>query len=144
MALPILRGSIIGTAELKRRLAKMTPAQNAQIVRKSLIEAGGLVQRNAQLKQIIPSGGGAANPAPVHPTRLTSRHGGAGLVGHIKVDQRPLPRAVEIGTELLYGALHEFGMGRFPVRAFLAPALEAERSGFPAIVVKHWKREGEI
>lgn len=142
--LPIISGSIIGTEELRARLARLDPERNTRILRNSLMEAAGRVRRNASAYQIIPMGGGKKNPAPVHPTRLTSRRGGAGLVGSIRVDTGPLPKAVEIGTELLYGALHEFGLGRMPRRAFLQPALDEEAPGFPEIVIKWWRMEGGV
>lgn len=74
------------------------------------------VQQDAALNQIIRGGSG-----PPHPTRLTSRTGT--LRRSIRVNRRgPYERSV--GTDLLYGLVHELGGRIHPPRPYLAPALQ--------------------
>ena len=136
-----------GGANLRRALAKMNPQQNQQILRRSLRQAAVLVVANAKNVQIR-RGGGA-----VHPTKLTHRNVGAGLGSSIGPDFHGLPRYAEAGTDVFYGGIHEKGgtfkrkgggTVTFPPRPFMEPALEAIRPQIPAIVVRHWKREGGL
>ena len=108
-----LRVSIVGTKRLERALKRMDPKENARILRSSLREMAKDLLKNAAMKQIA-HGRGKAAPLP---TRLTNRHGGRGLVGSIRINEAPLPRAIEVGTDLAYGAVHEEGRGRYPRRA---------------------------
>jgi len=140
-----LRVSIVGTKGLKRALDKMNPGVNKRIVRESLIESAFLVQRDAAKNQILAGGGGKkSGMTKPHPRFLTSRTGT--LRRSIKVDRGPLPFAIEVGTDLVYGAAHEFGSTKrnLPVRAFMQPALERVAPKFGEIVVKHWKREAGL
>ena len=124
-----------GGAKLKARLDKLNPAQNFEIFRRSAKDAAVLIVANARNVQIR-RGGGA-----VHSTQLT--HRSFHLRNSIGVDFRGLPRFVEAGTDVLYGAKHEHGID-VTARPFMAPALEAIRPQIPAIVVRNWKREGGI
>jgi hypothetical protein len=135
-----LRVSIVGTKELQRRLHKLNPAINRRIMVKSLSEAAVDILADVQKVQIV---GGRGKALPLA-DRLTNRSGGRGLVGSMGIDRRPLPKAIEIGTHLTYGAVHEEGRGRYPRRAFLAPALEKIGGRIPGIIIKNWKREGGI
>ena len=140
-----LRTSIVGTKRLKRALDKMNPGVNKRIVRESLIESSFLIQRDAAKNQILAGGGGKkSGMTKPHPRFLTSRTGT--LRRSIKVDRGPLPFAIEVGTDLTYGAAHEFGSTKrnLPVRAFMQPALERAAPKFGEIVVKHWKREAGL
>ncbi|GAF91741.1 unnamed protein product [marine sediment metagenome] len=135
-----LRVSVVGTEELKRRLAKMDPGANKRILTKSLTDAAQLISKDVKEVQIVTG----RTKAPPLPDKLTNRHGGSGLVGSIGVNRQPLPFAVEVGTHLTYGAIHEEGRGNYPRRPFLQPALDKIAPKFGSIVVKHWKREAGL
>jgi HK97 gp10 family phage protein len=104
--------SVTGTKELKAALERMKPGTNKKILRNSLIETAKLLQRDAAKNQILK---GRGNMKP-HTKYLTSRHGGAGIVGSIRVNRGPLPFAIEVGSDKKYAPIHEFG-GTFKVRA---------------------------
>lgn len=125
---------IEGTAELRRRLAKMNPQQNAEIFIKSAREAATRIAANARNVQIR-RGGGA-----VHPTQLTSRT--FRLRDSIAPDFRGLPRFAEVGTNVFYGAIHEFHPTR--PRPFMGPALDDVRPEIPEIVARNWRKVGGI
>lgn len=57
--------------------------------------------------------------APALPDILTSRQGGAGLVGSIAPDYTKLPRAVSLGSDLAYAGVHEDSR-----RAYLLPTYD--------------------
>ena len=131
---------IVGTKELQRRLKKLNPEVNRRIMVKSFDDAAQDLLADITLKQIV----GGRGKAPPLPTKLTNRSGGRGLVGSMGINRRPLPKAIEVGTHLAYGPVHEEGRGAYPVRAFLAPALAKIGKTFASIVVKNWKREGGV
>jgi len=144
-----IRAKVTGIKELNTKLKKLTPATNRQIMVQSLLDCAALVQENAATKQIIqgsrffatgPRGGKTLKDAPVDPFRLTSRHGGSGIVGSISVNTRALPTAIEVGSDKVYAPIHELGLGRYPKRAFLAPAVDATEHRFPEMFLKNWKR----
>ena len=142
-----------GIDELHEKLARISPRKNGGAwVRRALEICADSVQAIAAKEMIIqgsrfrgsagPRGGkGKLMDASVHPTMLTSRHGGAGIVGSIRVNKSPLPRAIEIGSDKAYAPLHELGLGRYPKRAFLAPALEKASKEFSRIFAKELGRE---
>jgi phage gpG-like protein len=134
--------SVTGTKELKHALEKMNPGTNKRILRNSLLEAAFLLQKDAATKQIRHG----ARKSPPIPGKLTNRHGGAGLVGSIRVNRGPLPFAIEVGTDKAYGAIHELGGKKRPMpkRPFLQPALDKIAPKFGDIVVKHWKKEAGL
>lgn len=125
-----------GGAKLRRALSKLNPADNARIFSLSAREVALKIATNARNVQLRRGGG------DVHPTQLTSRT--FRLRDSIAPDFRGLPRFAEVGTDVRYGPVHEFGLGRYPSRPFMAPALEAVRPQIPEIVVKHWKRAGGL
>ena len=132
-----IKVSVGFTNELKRKLEKMNPGTNKKILRDSLIESALLVQRDAAKNQILAGGGGkASGMTRPHPQFLTSRTGT--LRRSIKVDRGPLPFAIEVGTDLVYGPYHELRAKRR--RPFMQPALDRIAPRFGDIVVKHWKR----
>ncbi len=140
-----IRVSVVGTKELKRKLEKMNPGVNKRILRDSLIESALGVQRDAAKNQILAGGGGKkGGMTKPHPSFLTSRTGT--LRRSIKVDRGPLPFAIEAGTDLTYGAAHEFGSTKrnLPKRPFMQRALDRVAPKFGDIVVKHWKREARL
>ena len=132
-----LKVSVVGVKELTRKLEKMNPGINKKILRDSLIETALLMQRDAAKNQILAGGGGKkGGMTRPHPRHLTSRTGT--LRRSIKVDRGPLPFAIEVGTDLVYGAYHESRAKRR--RPFMKPALDRIAPKFGDIVVKHWKR----
>ncbi len=133
-----LRVRIVGSKALTKALDKMNPGINKKILRDSLIEAALGIQKDAAGNQILRGGGGKRNATPPVAGRLTSRTGT--LRRSIKVDRGPLPFAIEAGTDLVYGAVHEFGLGGRKRRPFMKPALDQVAPKFGEIVVKHWKR----
>lgn len=140
-----IRVSVVGLPKLQRALSKMNPGVNKKILRDSLLESARTIQREAAKNQILAGGGGkGSGMTPPHPKFLTSRHGGEGLVGSIHVDEGPLPFAIEVGTDLVYGAVHEFGLGPYPKRPFMQPALDKMAPRFGDIVIKHWKRQAGL
>jgi len=139
-----LRVSLVGTKELQRRLKQMNPAINKRIIKESLLEGALKVQTNAASIQI--TGGGRGKGKGLAPLRnkLTSRTGT--LRRSIAVDRKPLPFAIEVGSDLAYAAPHEFGFPKrnLPPRPFMGPALDAVSPQFGAIVIKRWKREAKL
>lgn len=112
---------VTGLKEFDKRLRKVDPERNPKIPRRALDKAALLTQKIAAKEMIVT--GRPRGSAPL-PNKLTNRHGGEGLVGSIAVNRSPLPKAIEIGTELVYGAVHEKGLRGFPKRPFLKPALD--------------------
>ena len=56
------------------------------------------------------------------------------------MDKSGLPGRISVGSELNYAAIHEFGLGRFPVRAFLKPALEVRQKGMEKRLLVAWRK----
>jgi hypothetical protein len=137
-----MRVTVIGGPELRRQLIQLNPKENPRIPVNALERVAGEIQRNAKDKQIAAGGRGKKRAIPPLPDRLTSRTGT--LRRSIGVNRRPLPRAIEIGTPLVYGAVHEFGWGRYPVRAFLQPALDAISPRIGGIVAEEWRKAGGL
>ena len=129
--------SVVGSKQLRRKLERMDPGRNKAILRNSLIESALLVQRDAAKNQILTGGGGKrSGMTRPHPRHLTSRTGT--LRRSIKVDRGPLPFAIDVGTDLVYGAYHELRAKRR--RPFLQPALDRVAPKFGDIFIKNWKR----
>lgn len=94
-----------------------------------------LISANARQTQLLKGQG------PVQPSQLTNRS--FALRNSIKIDFAGLPEFAEVGSDtpaVPYASIHEFGLGRFKKRAFMAPALDAISPQIPAIFIKHWKR----
>ncbi len=113
-----------------------------------LIEAALRVQRNATQKQIIR--GGSFRKAKTktvlvakapHPTKVTSRTGELRRsIGSSRgIDRSKFPREVSIGSEIVYAGTHEYGLRvrskKFPKRAFLQPAMDAESPKFERLLL---------
>ena len=132
----LIQAKLIGGKEPQRRLDKMDPEKNARITTPALLEGGQLIARIAAREKILPGGGG-----PPRPDILTSRTGTLrrSLTSNFAVQLNRRLRFVDVGTHLLYGAVHENSR-----RAFLKPALRDSSSKFEAIFVKHWARAGEV
>ncbi len=137
-----MRVTVTGTRELRAALRRANPEENNRIMQNGMKSAALEIQKNAALKQIKRGGGGKRNAAPPVPGRLTSRAGT--LRDSIRVNHGPLPFAIEIGTDLTYGVVHEFGSKTHPPRPFLKPALSAIAPRFGEIFVREWKKEARL
>jgi hypothetical protein len=96
-----------GLNELQADLRRLNPKENVQITSKGFEDIAFAIQRNAANKQIVAGGRGKKNAVPPLPSKLTSRTGTGRR--SIRVNRGPLPRAIEIGTDLKYMSLHEVG-----------------------------------
>lgn len=134
-----MRVTVTGIPELKAALERMNPGRNKVIMRNGMITAALEIQKNAT-GQIRKGGGGKKNPKPPVPHQLTSRTGT--LRRSIRVNHGPLPFAIETGTDLTYGAVHEFHSIR--PRPFLAPALKAVAPRLGKIFIAAWKKEARL
>ncbi len=132
----LIQAKLIGGKELQRRLKKMNPEQNRRIVTPFLQESGLLIARIAARDKILPGGKG-----PPRPDILTSRTGTLrrSLSSNRAVDLNKRLLFVDVGTHLVYGAVHENSR-----RAFLKPALRDGSKSFERIARKHWARAGEV
>ena len=120
------------TAEVRRVLRSVSPKQNAEINRKALTKAGLLVQKIVTEEMIVR---GRGKNAPPLPDRLTSRtstltRSVALILSRFKVS---------IGTDLLYGAVHELHKSR--PRPFLKPGLEKAQPQFQRIFISVLEQE---
>lgn len=129
-----VRVTLTGDERLRRALRGLSPDQNPAFLRRSLRKMALLGQKVAAEKKIERGGKG-----PPLPDRLTSRSGA--LRRSIGVDLGDLPFAAAVGTELVYGAVHELGLNGYPVRAFLRPAFEDSINDFERILEDEWLRE---
>jgi HK97 gp10 family phage protein len=127
---------IIGGKELRRRLTSLSPVQNKEILRNSLRKSAERLQTVSATKKFRHG----HRKSPPIPDILTSRNAGRGLVGSIAINYGPMPKAIEVGTHLLYGRMHELGEGGMPRRPFLEPALDDVQKEFNGIVLKEWNK----
>lgn len=134
----LIRATLVGSKELKRRLKKMNPKLNKRITTPALLEAMQLTLRIAAREMILP---GAPRGTPARPDILTSRSGTLrrSLGTNFAVNVNESQQFVEGGSHLVYAAVHEKTR-----RAFLKPALKQASPRFEAIFVKHWARQGEV
>lgn len=171
---------LIGVERLQRVLAAMRAPANRRALSGALTEAAMLTARIAATDKIIRGGrigkGRSKRDAPADPKRLTSRSGRlrASLAGRgyrEGLDTSGLPRFIEVGTDVAYGPVHEFGgtvsqsvrahtrttafgrttrpyqvaafqrSARYPARPFLGPALEDAAKQFERIFAFHYGRE---
>ena len=134
----LMRASIQNTAEVRRFLERINPGENKRIVRNALVRSALEVQKNAVDLQIAAGGRGKGKALSVLPHKLTSRTGT--LRRSIGLDKSDLPFAIEVGTALVYGGVHEHGSRTHPKRPFMAPALAAISPRFGQIVVAEWTK----
>ena len=120
------------SARVRRVLGKLSPAQNANINRKSLRKCGLLVQKIAAEEMIVR---GRGRHAPPLPDRLTTRTGTLARSIALVIDGA----TATVGTDLIYGAVHEFSPSH--PRPFLSPALEKAESKFEGIFIKVLEEE---
>jgi len=140
----IIRARIVGLEPLLKQLGRMDPKQNTRITQKSLREIALRIQKDAAENQIVHGRGRGKHASPPLADRLSSRNGGAGIVGSIRVNMGPGPRRAAVGSDKVYAGVHEFGIPPFPRRAYLAPALEEVSPMIEDIVVEQWKREAGL
>ena len=132
--MPARISATISATDLFETLAVLGDPGLERVKTDFLTTVGLRIQQNAAEVQIIRNPNG-----PVHPTRLTNRRGGRGLVGSIAVDRRGLPREISVGSHFSYAPTHELGLGGYPVRAYLRPALEQEQTKFEATLARIWE-----
>jgi phage gpG-like protein len=156
-----IRLRLEGTETLKKVLNSFSEPKRRQVLDQSLRKMAFRVQEIAT-KDIILRGGGPS--APTHPTRLRSRSGELrrSISGPRGKDTSELPRAIEVGTDLVYGPVHEFGAtikasGKpylvfqlpagnwvsvkkvtIPPRPFIGPAFDRASQEFEAILHRVW------
>ena len=137
-----LTAKVETTGDVLAGLDRLNPGKNQRIAASALTECMLLTLRNAATKGIYPGGG---RDAPVRPDILTSRTGTLrrSLSSSFALDRSGLPRYIEGGTSLVYGAVHEYGGRYHPSRPFLAPGLRLSEGEFEGIFVKWWEREGQ-
>jgi len=120
---------ILGGDKVLTALREMGPEMKA--AERQGLEAGAIIVETAAKARL--KGGGSGSAGVVLPDRLTSRTGVSGLRGQIT--RRVSDDSAEVGTNLVYGPIHEFGgviangWGRgirieMPRRPFLRPALD--------------------
>jgi hypothetical protein len=135
--------SVEGLDKLQDRLNGMSPRKNPAWVSRALVKSAALTQRIAAKQMIIqgsrfrgpkgPRGGkGKMMSAGTHPRKLTSRHGGSGIVGSIRVNRSPLPWAIEVGSDKAYAHVHEVG-GTFRVPSYMRTIVQSTRSGAASV-----------
>lgn len=152
--------TVQGLDELHERLDRMSPKKNPAWVGRAVRKSAELTQKITAEEMFIlgsrfrgpkgPRGGkGKMRSAGTHPTKLTSRRGGAGIVGSIRTNLAPLPRAAEVGSDKVYAPVHELGLtvsrktgtAKYPPRPFLGPGLEKAAKSFDRIFAKEWAKE---
>lgn len=117
--MPQLTVNLSGVKELQDRLRQMNPKRNVKIPQRFFIRAAQEIQKNAKDKQISAGGRGKGKALKPLPHKLTSREGT--LRRDISVDRKWLPWAIEIGPDIEYAAIHEFG-GRISIPAVTVKA----------------------
>ena len=136
-----MRVVVTGVPELQAALRQMNPSLNTKIMKRGMIASALEIQKDAAKYQIAAGGRGSGKALPPLRHSLTSRTGT--LRRSIRVDRGPLPFAIEVGTDLIYGAVHEFGNATHRIRAFMAPALEKISKRFVDIFTREWAKEVE-
>ena len=154
-----VRVIVRGVPELHAQLAKLRSPGNARILSRALLKSAYEIQRVAAREKIIRGGvvgrGKNRTETPPHPFRVTSRSGA--LRRSIAVDRGPLPFAVEVGSNLRYAPVHEFGgtyrmtrrtkggttsyTATYPARPFLQPALDDVAKTFSDLFAAEIKKE---
>jgi hypothetical protein len=140
--------TVRGIDELQARLDKINPKRNSAPIRRAMINCAELTQKIAAKEMIIQGsrfrgpkgkrgGKGKLRSAGVHPTKLTSRTGT--LRRSIRVNQSPLPFAIEVGSDLVYARVHELS-DKYP-RPFLAPGLDKAAKSFERFFIREIEKE---
>lgn len=113
-----MRIQMLGGEEFKMMLSRMSPEQNRRIFSDTLEKVVNAVQDIAAREKIVRG----RQHLPPLPSQLTFRKGGAAR--SIGVNLSGLPSFAEAGSILFYPLLHELGLGRFPPRPWLQPAVD--------------------
>ena len=134
-------------AQMRETIRNMNPAVKIVILQRALVKSGFVVAEQSQKSMLSGRVGGA----PPHPTRLTSRTGTGRR--SIRSDRRASRRSrfgmfIDIGTDLGYMGLHEFGgpwrtptgFRTYPPRPFLQPGLEKSKRQIEEIFRLEWAR----
>ena len=167
------------TGEVLEVLRSMGQPGLNHALTKALIACAILVSNEITERQIIrggrvnvggPRGGKHLVNTKPHATKLTSRSGAGGLRESLGtsygIDKSHVPRFIDVGTDIVYGAIHEYGGTirvtprmrnalhyegihlrksthtiTIPPRPFLKPGFEAVEPRFPDVFVKYWKQE---
>lgn len=175
-----LRVEVTGAEQVAALLRQLKAPEVRRAYSAALTEMAMLTARIAATDKILRGGrigkGRKKRDAPAHPTKLTSRTGRlrASLAGRgfrQGLDTSGLPRFIEVGSDVAYAPVHEFGgrvsqsvpthtrtsaFGRrtqpfrvraytrsatYPARPFLGPALTDASRRFEAILVHHLERQ---
>lgn len=132
---------LVGGEQLRKDIAKLSPKQR-RILDPALLESGLLVLRIAAQEKIRRGGQRTKGvQSPAIQGKLTSRTGTLrrSLGPTFGVDRSGLRQGfIEVGSELVYAPVHEFGNATHPPRPFLSPALDDSISSFRGIFLKHW------
>jgi phage gpG-like protein len=115
-------------ALVRNVLGSMRAPRVNTVMRAFLLSAAYAVQTDAARNQII--GGGGKSHAPPHPTRLTSRSGELrrSISANRGKDTSGLPRYIDVGSDLGYARLHEYG-GTVTASSRSKGALKGAKSG---------------
>ncbi len=106
-----------GLHKVTRLLGKISPALNRRLFDISLTRSILEMQKEVTTSSDFIKHGRTGLPAD--PDFLTSRRGGAGLVGSIIPDYSGLPRVASLGSDLPYAGVHEDSR-----RAYLLPTYD--------------------
>lgn len=106
-----------GIDKINRLMRRVTPSINRRIWDVGLTNIALAIQTEvvSSGKHIVHGRG----DAPPLRDKLTSRHGGSGLVGSITPDYTQLPRSVSVGSDLPYAGVHEDSK-----RSYLLPSYD--------------------
>ena len=129
--------TVQGLDELHERLNRISPSKNSAWVARSLKKCAELTQDITANEMIIRGGRfrgpkgkrggkGKMRSAGVDPKRITSRTGT--LRRSIRVNTSTLPFAAEVGSDLVYAAVHEFG-GTYSIPSYSRAIATSTRSG---------------
>ena len=138
-----LRVTFTGQERLQRALSKMRKPELDKPVSRFLLSAAFAVLKDATENQIIRGGSFGGQQSPPHPSRVTSRTGELrrSLGVSRGLDRSGLPGYIEFGSDLVYAQIHELGLGRYPKRAFLVPALERVSVRFEEMLAREIEKE---
>ena len=95
----LIQAKLIGSAELRRRLKKMNPAQNRRITNPALLESMQLTLRIAAQRKIKRGGGKGSPPVP----NVVTSHSGTlrrSLAASFAIDRSGLPKFIEGGSNV--------------------------------------------
>lgn len=98
---------VTGADAAVRVLSSLQAPALHQVFREALEKSALLTQRIATDEKIVH--GAETRATKPLPHKLTSRRGGAGLVGSIGIDRSDLPLSVSVGSALKYAPVHEYG-----------------------------------